>query len=563
MWSCWRHGGFPLNMQRDALWAGTGKCCLLAGAMVQVVHMSIESKDYSYDVFISYAHLDDQPLVPGEMGWVSKLHEVLSIRLSMLTGKKVNIWRDRRLRKNEFFDDTIADAVGATRLFLAVVTPLYIRSEYCQRELSEFVKINDIRTSNRSRIFKVLKTPVPISAHPLPMQDILGYEFYHYDDETGHAHEFRVDSGTDREAYLCRLDDLAQEIQECLSLMAPEHAGAQSRLAPVAEPEESMESDPHPERLLKESVYVCATSSDVRSSHDQVRRELLERGYTVLPDQPFILESNSFETNVREAMKQVALSVHIIGERYGIIPEDGDQSIVEIQNRVASEVSRETGLERIIWIPENVAPTDSRQMQFIESLIRDPAAQFNADVVVGTVEDLKGDIIEKIEEIAVRKKQHGRSAGKAHSIPPMTNQPPSWVYLIKGPYDGGEVDILEDCLWNAGMEVLTLAFNEEMNEQELNEAHQMNLRQADLCMVYYGESPERWVRKQLSDIRKSGGFQREKRILPSAVYIGRSADTQQKKFRSNSATVIWPNGAETAEAVKSFLTVLEESRCAS
>ncbi|MBN2524844.1 MAG: toll/interleukin-1 receptor domain-containing protein [Deltaproteobacteria bacterium] len=525
--------------------------------------MSTIQNDYKYDVFISYAHLDNQPLVPGEKGWVSELHEILDIRLSMLKGQKANIWRDKRLRKNEIFDDTIAEAVGAAKLFLSVVTPRYIRSEYCQRELMAFSRHNATSTGDRSRIFKVLKTPVPIDEHPDPMKNVLGYEFFNYDEETRHAHEFSIDSKSYREQYLSRLDDLAQEIQECLVLMAQSDTLPTPALLMKSAGFEPM-SPPHDERSSeKETVYVCSTSSDVRIVHDQIRRELAERGVPVIPDHPFALETNTFKNEVRDALKGADLSVHIIGERYGIIPEDESLSVVEIQNQIASMVCRETPLNRIIWIPEDVAPTDERQSRFIEALMRDPDAQRNAELVVGTVEDLKGDILEKLEEIEQQKKHRRLLPGQATSVPPLTSAPPAWIYLIKGPYDAGEVDTLEDCLWNAGLEVLTLSFDESLSELELSEEHQMNLRQADICMVYYGQSPERWVRKQLCDIRKSGGMKRDKPMLATSVYIGSNGNTRQKKFRSNSATVIWPNGAETAEAVKSFLTVVEESRCAS
>lgn len=525
--------------------------------------MSTQQTNYNYDIFISYAHLDNQPLVSGEQGWVSKLHEVLAIRLSMLQGEKASIWRDKRLRKNEIFDNSIAEAVGSTKLFLSVVTPRYIRSEYCRQELSAFTQRSAVGTDGRSRIFKVLKTPVPLQEHPDPMKNILGYEFYNFDEETKHTHELCIDSKLYREEYLSRLDDLAQEIQECLVLMDDANAVARNTLLEARATLAPPLPKPKPTLPTKETVYVCSTSSDVRGAHDQIRRELLEREIPVIPDNPFSLETNAFKNQVRQAMKRSDLSVHIIGERYGIIPEDGDMSIVEIQNEIASGLSKETSLDRIIWIPEDADPTDARQIRFIEALTRDPDSQYNADLVVGTVEDLKSDILEKLEAIEKMKGQRQKSSGKATSVRPATDAPPAWVYLIKGPYDGGEADTVEDCLWKAGMEVLTLSYDETLSELELNEEHQVNLKQADICIVYYGQSPERWVRKQLCDIRKSGGMKREKPMLATAVYIGSSEKVQQRKFRSNSATVIWPNGAQAAEAVKSFLTVIEESRCAS
>ena len=44
--------------------------------------------------FISYAHLDNQPLEPGQEGWVTQFHRLLSARLSVRLGDPVTIWRE-------------------------------------------------------------------------------------------------------------------------------------------------------------------------------------------------------------------------------------------------------------------------------------------------------------------------------------------------------------------------------------------------------------------------------------------------------------------------------------
>ena len=41
---------------------------------------------FNNDLFISYAHIDNQPLADGFKGWVDTLHALLAIRLSQLLG---------------------------------------------------------------------------------------------------------------------------------------------------------------------------------------------------------------------------------------------------------------------------------------------------------------------------------------------------------------------------------------------------------------------------------------------------------------------------------------------
>ena len=59
--------------------------------------------DFSKDILISYAHIDDESLMEGQKGWIEEFHRSLDIRLSQLLGEKPKIWRDLKLQGNDFF----------------------------------------------------------------------------------------------------------------------------------------------------------------------------------------------------------------------------------------------------------------------------------------------------------------------------------------------------------------------------------------------------------------------------------------------------------------------------
>ena len=48
---------------------------------------------FDYDVFISYANIDDQPLLAGSPGWIAQFERNLGVRVEQLSGERVNIWR--------------------------------------------------------------------------------------------------------------------------------------------------------------------------------------------------------------------------------------------------------------------------------------------------------------------------------------------------------------------------------------------------------------------------------------------------------------------------------------
>ena len=108
------------------------------------------------DIFISYAHVDNESLTEGQKGWISQFHRTLEIRLRQLLGENPRIWRDMKLSGTDIFDEKIVNAFANTRLMISIVSPRYVNSEWCNRELNEFYsKAEDsggIRVGEKSRI---------------------------------------------------------------------------------------------------------------------------------------------------------------------------------------------------------------------------------------------------------------------------------------------------------------------------------------------------------------------------------------------------------------------------
>src|SRR3954451_1970881 len=97
----------------------------------------------SYDkhVFISYSHLDDQPLTPEQQGWVSRFHESLQTILTMRLGRKAEIWRDeKKIRGNDRFVDEIVAQLPRTKILISIVSKCYVNSEWCRKEFEEFCR---------------------------------------------------------------------------------------------------------------------------------------------------------------------------------------------------------------------------------------------------------------------------------------------------------------------------------------------------------------------------------------------------------------------------------------
>ena len=300
--------------------------------------------DFDFDVFVSYAHLDDAAL-GQEKGWVARLHETLEWRLAQLLGKPARIWRDPKLHGNDVFAGMLVERVQHAAVLLSVVTPRYVRSEWATRELTEFCRAaqqqGGVEIHDKCRIFKVLKTPVPLDQQVPPLPSLLGYEFFRVDPQSGSFREFDEQFGPEyRHKFLQKLDDMAQDLKNLLDDVGRAQA-------PAATPDK------------QNTIYLAITTADLLDERDTIRRELQQHGYNVLPARPLPLTGIEADKAVREDLARCSMSVHLVGKTYSLTPEGGVTSVVELQNEWAVERAEQGGFTRLVWIPPGLQVDDT------------------------------------------------------------------------------------------------------------------------------------------------------------------------------------------------------------
>ncbi|MCP5102194.1 MAG: toll/interleukin-1 receptor domain-containing protein, partial [bacterium] len=343
---------------------------------------------FERDIFISYAHIDNEPLKEGDKGWVAAFHRALEVRLAQLIGEKPQIWRDQKLQGNDFFGDEIVQQFPKTAIMISILSPRYIKSEWCTKEVKEFWKTAEssvgTKIGNKSRIFKLIKTAVPYEAHPREIADTLGYEFYITDPETGRTKELdQKISGELEQVYWGRLDDIAHDICDLLEKVKQTGAtGAQ-----------------HQEEQL--TVYLAEAGYELKEQRDMIKRELLEAGYRVLPETRLPPVASEYTKSVAELLDQCVLSVHMLGGSYGPVPEGAQKSIPVLQNELAAQKSKTGKLERLIWLLADGVKTseDERQNQFVHLIRTDVDSQYGADLFETSIEDFKYAIHDKLKSI--------------------------------------------------------------------------------------------------------------------------------------------------------------------
>ena len=173
--------------------------------------------NFENDIYISYAHLDDASGVDGANGWVTEFHQALKVKLAQLLGRRLQIWRDDKLQDNDFFTTEMESQFRVTKIMICIITPRYVESEWCLREVDLFYRSAEqaggVVVENRSRIFKIMKTPVSLEDQPEKLRTMVGYPFFNTDAETGSTKEFGV---SDKIEYWSILDDVANDVAQLI-----------------------------------------------------------------------------------------------------------------------------------------------------------------------------------------------------------------------------------------------------------------------------------------------------------------------------------------------------------
>jgi len=478
------------------------------------------------DAFISYAHLDNQELIEGRKGWVANLHRALEIRVGQLLGKQPHIWRDPKLQGNDFFAEALIERLRRVAVLVAVVSPRYIRSEWTRRELEEFWKAAEtqggVTLNEKARVFKVLKTPVPLDQQQPELRALLGYEFFRIDPETGRVRELDEVFGADAQReFWIKLDDLAHEM--CALLERLEGDEANVAVAGLG------------------SIYLAETTSDLREQRDVIRRDLLQQGYEVLPAEPLPYVAADVAAAVRANLARCSMSVHLLGRNYSLVPEGGSESLVEIQNELAVERGGDGSFSRLLWIPDGIEVTDARQRAVLDRIRTDPRIDKRSDVLETYLEDFRTALQEHLERARTPPAAPAGSRAPTHAGATASAKVPA-VYLIYDQRDAAAASTWADRLFEQNIEVLHPLFDGD--ETDIREYHDENLRSCDGAMIVFGAANEAWVRRKMRELQKAAGYGRTLPPPALAILLAEPRTPEKDRFRTHEGTVLpgWTAG---------------------
>ncbi|MDH3493086.1 MAG: TIR domain-containing protein [Acidobacteriota bacterium] len=458
---------------------------------------------FDQDLFISYAHIDNRTGLPDEeeLGWIALFHKKLEAYVSQHWGNDVKIWRDGELTGNSDFSEEIIKQIAQSAVFISVLTPRYIKSEWCTRELAEFCKIaresGGISVDDKIRIFKVVKIPVrTLDSLPEEVSRALEYEFYKL--KNGKPYPLDRSFGKDFEfEYNRKVNELAVDISELLEELTSLNRG----------------NGQIEKKKKKQTVYLAECSYDRKQEREILRCELKRFGYEVLPKNTLPNDVDEEYVSVIEPLLESSdLSVHLIGKTGGPVPDGPRQKSLSIlQNEVAVKYSKRVGLKRVIWVPEGTFSAQARQQAFIDALHNDPEAQFGADLITGNLEELKSVIHSELLQRELSKTSQSEAPGV------ITINPSKLIYLICDRKDLKNTIPLQKYCRNKGFEIEIPAFTGEA--AAIRETHEKLLADCDFVILFYGAGDEAWKKSVSIDLRKISHFREGNPLPPKFTFV--------------------------------------------
>jgi hypothetical protein len=324
---------------------------------------------YVYDVFLSYAHTDDETSPTQRKGWVDIFREELRAAIKKRSGIEAAIWWDTTdLRRNQEFTPAIKAAIGQSALFLALVSESYLRSAYCRSELAWFCrKAGRERCGLRvdktdSRLFNIRLYDIPPERWPRPLRKgVLGYPFFTKASKDG------LEEPTDLAVLRKPVQELARDIVDLLRKMeAP---------SPPAEPAALH----RPAQRL--SVFLADVDGGLVTHQLRLAQSLKNLRIDVLGPTPHPKTAESY-------IARCHASVHLLN---GFA-----NSSAEAQLELGSSAPKQ-----IVWIPQHVVIPDTAENAYQEKLValkHHAAAGDNLRFLQGGdswIEDIVGELEEQ------------------------------------------------------------------------------------------------------------------------------------------------------------------------
>jgi hypothetical protein len=295
---------------------------------------------FEYDIFISYAHVDNHTISSQKNGWILKFYEHLKQMLDRRYGRMDVLkiwWDDKKLDGTKLFDDSIRDGIEKSALLICLNSPGYTQSRYCRQELDLFHQKcgNEkpgLKVGDRSRIVHILLNNIAYEEWPDELSGTTGFPFH----DARERDDFGDPTDIGSKKFINQMRDLRDALWGLISEFRGIKENGQTELAGGEK---------------KYTIFMGEVPDTLRSHRTRVTTELVKKGYHIISGIPPPLEANAHKKTVDEAMQKADMAVHLL-DMY-----PGREIIGDTKNwypQKQTEICLDLPKPQMIWMPSTL-----------------------------------------------------------------------------------------------------------------------------------------------------------------------------------------------------------------
>jgi TIR domain-containing protein len=421
---------------------------------------------YDHDFFVSYAKVDNDAVPSAKSGWVETLMSIL-ISGNGLAGKlgrreAFDYWIDeQKLRGNDEVDQ-IPEQVRRSALFVAVLSPAYTASKFCQLELETFLKSTG---GAPERLFIIYKEQLVERRHKIPEAFVRPRKYKFWDLDKSNKPRVLgwpqpIYNNPEDRPYFQMVDDLCNELADKLEELKQEKE------------QEGKDAEVRITTAAKPMVLLAETTDDLMRKRDEVRRYLELAGVDIVPAGTYYgLARADYEKAFLSDLSHSAAFVQLVGPELGRCLNDVPDGFGWLQYQMAKDQQCPILQWRSPDLRDLQGIEDDRQRRLLDM----------ADAM--PLEDFKKKIVGAVTKRDAKVKR------------------PSFVFIDCDSVDTDNADAVGNIL-GGQLDWERPPYEEKPKAQQLENEIQSGLIDCDGLFIVYGRTCSSWVRQQLQLYRK-------------------------------------------------------------
>jgi hypothetical protein len=430
---------------------------------------------FEHDVFISYAHFDNEPDAQ-EIRWVSRFQADLKTALRQRVGIEPNVFFDTRNLQAHHDLEMLTDNVCQSAVFLAILSPSYVKRDWTIKELETFEKA----TSGRNRIVTVELLPVKEGdVHPLFLR--LKRAQFWWKDEREEDIPLKLTPRSNPDKYDRRLQTLAHQMEELLREVSDDQSKKVQATA-AARPAAPASDVKGP--LSGKTILLAQATMDLYDDRDQVLAYLKQYGATALPEGDYLQGGKEFAEAVKADLAHADMFVQLLGpyrsNRPPDLKEEGSDE-PKSYARFQYDAAKARGIPILQWRRPDIDPTTITHWD--KGLLDGP------EVLAMGLQEFMKEIKKTIE----------RNAAAAEKAAEKAVAPAKATEFLFINADSSDKELADQLLkafedkqdWMAASPLF------EGSAEDITKDLDANLVECGALMLVYGKADAPWVRAQL------------------------------------------------------------------